>query len=104
MDAELLVLEARREQFRNAQKNYGTAKREVSVALRHYRNASKISLRTIADEVMCSVAFLSDIELGRRFPSEEVLADIVKALKSTRFTAKSKLPRTSRAISSPRTL
>ena len=40
----------------------------------------KMSLRKLAGEVSKSPAFISDVELGRRFPSDEVLADIAKIL------------------------
>lgn len=39
-----------------------------------------LSLRELAKRVSCSPPFLSDIEHGRRFPSEVVLADIARVL------------------------
>lgn len=39
-----------------------------------------MSLRQLAAEVGCSPPFVSDIELGRRFPSEATLASIAKTL------------------------
>ena len=39
-----------------------------------------ISLRQLAAKVGCSPPFVSDIELGRRFPSEATLASIANTL------------------------
>ena len=46
------------------------------------------SLRELAKRVDCSAAFLSDIELGRRFPSEQVLKAIAKVLDVSTETLK----------------
>jgi transcriptional regulator with XRE-family HTH domain len=51
--------------------------------IRELREKHDVSLRELAKTLELSPAFISDIELGRRFPSEEVLADIAKALKTT---------------------
>lgn len=48
--------------------------------IRELREAKDVSLRELAKRVELSAAFLSDIELGRRFPSGEVLAKIATAL------------------------
>jgi len=40
-----------------------------------------MSLRELAKKLDCSPAFISDIELGRRHPSEKVLSEIAKFLK-----------------------
>jgi transcriptional regulator with XRE-family HTH domain len=37
-------------------------------------------LRGLAKKVSISSSFVSDIELGRRFPSEKILAKLAKAL------------------------
>lgn len=47
-----------------------------------------LSLRELAKRVDCSAAFLSDIELGRRFPSEQVLKAIAKVLDVSTETLK----------------
>lgn len=39
-----------------------------------------MSLRQLAAKIGCSPPFVSDIELGRRFPSEATLASIAKTL------------------------
>lgn len=49
--------------------------------MRRRRDELDISLRELAKRLDCSPAFISDIELGRRYPSEKVLADIARALK-----------------------
>lgn len=52
--------------------------------LKELRGQADLSLRELSQKVGgLSAAFLSDVELGRRFPSEEVLAKLAKALKST---------------------
>ena len=42
--------------------------------IRQFREATGFSIRELARRSKVSAPFLSDIELGRRFPSEEVLA------------------------------
>ena len=48
--------------------------------IRELREEKDISLRELAKKVEKSAAFLSDIELGRRYPSNEVLSDMARAL------------------------
>lgn len=48
------------------------------------REKEDLSLRELAKKLGgLSAAFLSDIELGRRHPSEKVLADLARALKTS---------------------
>ena len=49
--------------------------------IKELRLASNVSLRTFATRIGKSPAFLSDIELGRRYPSSEVLEVIAKELR-----------------------
>jgi transcriptional regulator with XRE-family HTH domain len=51
--------------------------------LHQLRENADLSLRELANRVGISSPFLSDIELGRRFPSEEILAKLAKALNVT---------------------
>ena len=51
--------------------------------IRELRDAADLSLRECAARLGISPAFLSDIELGRRHPSDRVLADIAKLLRTT---------------------
>lgn len=52
--------------------------------IRELRAEADLSLRELSPRVGgLSAAFLSDIELGRRFPSEDVLDKLAKALKTT---------------------
>lgn len=51
--------------------------------IRELRDAADLSLRECAARLKISPAFLSDIELGRRHPSDRVLADIAKLLRTT---------------------
>jgi transcriptional regulator with XRE-family HTH domain len=55
---------------------------EISLGkrLRELRDRADLSLRELAKRVGISGPFLSDIELGRRFPSEEILAKLASAL------------------------
>ena len=48
--------------------------------LHELRDRADLSLRELAKRVGISGPFLSDIELGRRFPSEEILAKLAAAL------------------------
>jgi len=48
--------------------------------IREIRQQKDLSLRELAKKLALSPAFLSDVELGRRFPSDDVLAKIAKHL------------------------
>jgi transcriptional regulator with XRE-family HTH domain len=48
--------------------------------MRRRRDKLDLSLREFAKQLDCSAAFISDIELGRRHPSEKVLAHIARVL------------------------
>src|SRR5258708_15019662 len=48
--------------------------------MRRRRDELDLSLREFAKRLDCSAAFISDIELGRRHPSEKVLAEIARLL------------------------
>src|SRR5690348_4326287 len=49
--------------------------------IRRRRDEIDMSLRELAKRLDCSPAFLSDIELGRRHPSDKVLIEIARILK-----------------------
>lgn len=49
--------------------------------IRKRRGELDLSLRELAKKLDCSPAFISDIELGRRHPSDKVLIEIAKILK-----------------------
>lgn len=49
--------------------------------IRKRRDELDLSLRELAKKLDCSPAFISDIELGRRHPSDRVLVEIAKILK-----------------------
>ena len=55
---------------------------EISLGqrLHELRDKADLSLRELSRKVGISSPFLSDIELGRRFPSEEILAKLAAAL------------------------
>ncbi len=48
--------------------------------LRELREAKDFSLRELAKKLDVSAAFLSDVELGRRFPSSDVLVKMAQIL------------------------
>lgn len=48
--------------------------------IRELREAADKSLRELARDVGVSAAFMSDIELGKRYPSDEVLEKIADEL------------------------
>lgn len=49
--------------------------------IRKRRDELDLSLRELAKKLECSPAFISDIELGRRYPSDKVLVEIARVLK-----------------------
>lgn len=49
--------------------------------IRELRDKADFSLRELAKKIGISSPFLSDIELERRFPSEEILAKLAAALR-----------------------
>ena len=51
--------------------------------IRELRDAKDISVRELAKKADVSAPFLSDVELGRRHPSDEVLKLIASALDTT---------------------
>ncbi|MBP7617120.1 MAG: helix-turn-helix transcriptional regulator [Geothrix sp.] len=52
--------------------------------IRELREASDLSLRELARKIGdVSAAFLSDVEFGRRFPSDKTLASLAAALGTT---------------------
>jgi len=51
--------------------------------IRELREGADFSLREFARLLKISAAFLSDIELGRRFPSDDLLARLAKRLGTT---------------------
>ncbi len=51
--------------------------------IRDLRDGKDLSLRELAKRLDVTAAFLSDIELGRRYPSEKVLAGIAHVLETS---------------------
>lgn len=49
--------------------------------IRERREELDLSLREFSKQLGCSAPFISDVELGRRFPSDEMLTNISKVLK-----------------------
>jgi transcriptional regulator with XRE-family HTH domain len=49
--------------------------------IRRRRDELDLSLRELAKKLDCSPAFISDIELGRRHPSDKVLSEMARVLK-----------------------
>jgi transcriptional regulator with XRE-family HTH domain len=48
--------------------------------IRELREEKDMSLRDLAKEIKVSAPFLSDVELGRRYPSDKILSSIAHAL------------------------
>jgi len=48
--------------------------------IRELRDNRDLSLRELAAKLGCSAPFISDVELGRRYPSEKVLKDMARVL------------------------
>ncbi len=55
----------------------------LGARIRELRDQKDLSTRELARKAQISIAFMSDIELGRRQPSEKVLAAIAKPLGTT---------------------
>ena len=51
--------------------------------IRELREQKDLSLRELAKKIGVSAAFLSDVELGRRYPSEKVLIGVAQHLDTT---------------------
>ena len=51
--------------------------------IRELRERQDISIRELAKKIKVSAPFLSDVELGRRYPSDDVLKTISLALGTT---------------------
>jgi transcriptional regulator with XRE-family HTH domain len=51
--------------------------------LREMRESAGLSLREVAKSAKISAPFLSDVELGRRFPANETLALIARTLRAS---------------------
>jgi transcriptional regulator with XRE-family HTH domain len=51
--------------------------------LRELRERHDVSVRELARSINVSAPFLSDVELGRRHPSEDVLERLASALRTT---------------------
>lgn len=49
--------------------------------IRELRQRRELSLRELAKAIAVSAPFLSDVELGRRYPSEDVLEKLAKVLR-----------------------
>ncbi len=56
--------------------------KSLAEVIKENREKLGISIRELARLIDVSAPFLSDIELGRRFPSDEVLVRIAKTLKT----------------------
>ena len=57
--------------------------RTLGEEIRDLREKKDLSLREFAGRLKLSPAFVSDVELGRRYPSDEVLAKMAKILGAT---------------------
>lgn len=51
--------------------------------IRELRNEKDWSLRELGEKVDVTAAFLSDVELGRRFPTDKMLEKLAHVLKTT---------------------
>jgi transcriptional regulator with XRE-family HTH domain len=57
--------------------------RTLGEVVRELREKADLSLRELARKLDVSPPFLSDVELGRRYPSDETLQKIAKVLKTS---------------------
>jgi transcriptional regulator with XRE-family HTH domain len=56
--------------------------KKLGERIRELRGDHDLSLRELAGKLKLSAAFLSDIELGRRHPSDKVLTEMARELKT----------------------
>ena len=56
------------------------ATKTLGQRIRELREQKDLSLRELAKQIEVSAAFLSDVELGRRYPSDKVLKSIAEKL------------------------
>jgi ribosome-binding protein aMBF1 (putative translation factor) len=57
------------------------ATKTLGETIRELREKTDFSLRELAKKLDVSAPFLSDVELGHRYPSDEVMAKLAKALR-----------------------
>lgn len=57
--------------------------KSLGEVIRALRDKADLSLRELADKVGVTAPFISDIELGKRYPADDKLAKIAQALGST---------------------
>lgn len=57
--------------------------KSLGQTVRDLRDKMDLSLRELAGKVKVSAPFLSDVELGRRYPSDDVLRKIADELKTS---------------------
>jgi transcriptional regulator with XRE-family HTH domain len=57
--------------------------KSLGQTVRDLRDKMDLSLRELAGKVKVSAPFLSDVELGRRYPSDDVLRRIADELKTS---------------------
>ena len=55
----------------------------IGERIREIREEKDLSLRELATRIEVSAPFMSDVELGRRFPSDKVMISIARALDTT---------------------
>ena len=58
-----------------------TSMKTLGEKLKELRDEKDLSLRALAKKLDVSAPFLSDVELGRRFPSDDLLAKIAKVFR-----------------------
>lgn len=73
--------------------------------IRELREKQDLSVRELAKRLEVSAPFLSDVELGRRYPSDEVLSRLAGALGSTvaelrKYDARAPIPELRRRAAS----
>lgn len=80
MELELKNVASVSAQIEGLKKSLDEVKKDVGVAMRYQRNKKGITLREFSRKIGVTASFVSDVERGRRFPSEEVLKKILKVL------------------------
>lgn len=65
------------------EEGFGTTMKTLGERIRELREENDLSLRELASTIKVSAAFMSDVELGRRYPSDKHIRAVAQALETS---------------------